>query len=98
MVSDYVDITGIDKAELLSALFNGSKQQGIGFLSARGRSNVSRDDSVSIIAARTDLYFDYLYGRVLKVDLNENPMWTGLYNRDNGDQAAEKIIERLKQV
>ena len=44
------------------------------------------------------LYFDYLYGRVMKIHLAGDELDTWGYNRDNGDGAAERIISQLKPV
>jgi len=37
-------------------------------------------------------YIDYLGGRLIKMDLTEDPVETRLFNRDNGEGAAERII------
>jgi hypothetical protein len=39
--------------------------------------------------------FDYLKGRVMKVDLGGDELRTALYNRDNGPNAAESALEPL---
>lgn len=42
-------------------------------------------------------YFDYLFGRVMKVEIPESgEMETWLYDRDNGDGAAEDVIASLR--
>lgn len=107
-----MDITGLNKAAVLAALYNGSKQQGMGFIHARGGEGMTVEQAQAEIdkgiaygvcaglskeeAERSALYFDYLHGRVLKVDLNGDDLYTGLYNRDNGKGAAERIIEELR--
>ncbi len=40
-------------------------------------------------------YFDYVKGRVMKIDLSGNELRTALYNRDNGVEAAEEILKNL---
>jgi hypothetical protein len=94
-VSDTVDISGIDKAELLAALFNRSKQQGMGFLDARG------DGPMSIATAREVLAsggtrFDYLFGRVMKVDIGGDTLRVGLYDRDVGVGSAAGVVAKLR--
>ena len=42
-------------------------------------------------------YFDYLYGRVLKVWIKGDELDSRLYNRDNGEGAAERAINTLRQ-
>ena len=41
-------------------------------------------------------YFDYLYGRVLKVDLSGDEFDERLYERDNGRDSAARAIAFLK--
>ena len=92
-----VDIKGLDKAEVLLALYNASHCQGLGFLQAV--------DNYTIEDAKRDLkehieffdgYFDYLHGRVLKVDLSGDSFDSWGYNGDCGEGAAERVIERLR--
>jgi hypothetical protein len=42
--------------------------------------------------------FDYLQGRVLKINLSGTILNTWLYNRDNGDNAAETVISQCKNI
>ncbi|MBQ8237892.1 MAG: hypothetical protein IJZ39_07090 [Oscillospiraceae bacterium] len=100
-----IDIRGLNKAEVLKALYDGSRVQGIGFLEA-----LSRDESIpAIIEGRVTVehcqqlldatgypYFDYLYGRVLKVDLSKDEFEERLYDANNGQGAAERVIRRLR--
>ena len=92
-----VDITGLDKAEVLLALYNNSRCQGLGFLQA------IIDDDYTLQNARRDIdespdhYFDYVRGRILKVDLSGDTFDSRLYDRDNGEGAAEAAIKALKE-
>lgn len=89
-----MNISGLDKAEVLAALYNGSRQQGMGFLDRSGQEGMTVDHARGELSVRTR--FDYLNGRVMKVDLSGDELNTWLYNRDNGDGAAERIIESLR--
>ena len=60
-----IDISKLDKAEVLAALYNASKQQGMGFLNPRGREPLSKAEASELLKERT--YFEYLAGRVMKV-------------------------------
>jgi hypothetical protein len=42
------------------------------------------------------VYFDYLRGRVMKVDLSKDAFDPWLYDRDNGAGAAERAVSRLR--
>ena len=91
-----MDIAGLDKAEVLAALYNGSRQQGMGFLQTRGAEGMTVEQARDEIANNERMYFDYLHGRVMKISLRGDELDTGLYNRDNGQGAAEAVIEALR--
>lgn len=42
--------------------------------------------------------FDYLYGRIMKIDLTNNIVNTWGYNRDNGKDAAEHAISQCRNI
>jgi hypothetical protein len=90
-----MDITGLDKAEVLAALYNRAKPLGLGF-SQYTPEKMTKEEAQSILDeyGKTK-YFDYLKGRVIKVDLTNNEIRTDLYNRDNGQGAAENILAPL---
>ena len=41
-------------------------------------------------------YIDYYNGRVFKSDISGPIFETGLYNRDNGTGAAERIVQEIR--
>lgn len=90
-----MDIRGLDKAEVLAALFNASRQQGMGFFDRRGAQPMTKADAEKVIAEE-GLYFDYLRGRVMKIGLDSDDIETRLYDRDNGQGAAERAIAPLR--
>ncbi|QHJ83127.1 MAG: hypothetical protein [Caudoviricetes sp.] len=92
-----MNIEGLERAEVLAALFNRSHQQGLGQLDSRGRGNMTIEQASEIL--KQESYFDYLYGRVMKIGFfeGESEIDTWLYNRDNGDGAAESIIDALRK-
>jgi hypothetical protein len=94
-----IDIAGLDKAEVLAALFNASKQQGMGFFDTSGAGWMSVDDARKCIDVVTDsdgeIYFDYLRGRVMKVELSGDQLNPRLYDRDNGRGAADAALAGL---
>lgn len=87
-----IDIKGLDKAVVLAALYNNSKQQGLGFLDKSGASKMSVEDARKELAENPGMYFDYLRGRVMKVDLRGDELESGLYDRDNGVGAAAAAL------
>jgi hypothetical protein len=58
--------------------------------------NMSKEEAKQLLKTRT--YFDYITGRVMKVDLLETKLDTRLYNRDNGPDAAERAIRTLEPI
>lgn len=89
-----LSIKGLDKAEVLKALYDGSHVQGLGFLQAVPEGTVTVDHCRELL--RHGNYFDYLYGRVLKVDLSHDEFDERLYERDNGVDSASRAIAPLR--
>lgn len=89
-----IDISGLDKAEVLAALFNASQQQGMGFLDSSGVKNMSVEEARNLVVDST--YFDYLRGRVMKVNIGKDFLDPWGYDRDNGQGAAKKALSSLR--
>lgn len=87
-----IDISQYDKADVLRVLYDNAQPQGLGFLHYRP-GNMSPDEAQQILAQTT--YFDYLAGRVMKVDLSGDTLRVDLYDRDNGQGAAERALATL---
>lgn len=96
-----IDITGLSKAEVLRVLYDRAQPQGMGMLH-HTPGNMSKSEAQDIITNREDkesvlgsnyLYFDYLQGRVMKVDLKGNTLDPRLYDRDNGQDAVLKALQ-----
>lgn len=90
-----MNIKGLSKPAVLAALFNASRQQGLGFLDRRGAEPMSEADA-EIVIKEQGLYFDYLRGRVMKVDISGDVLEPRLYDRDNGEGAAERALASLR--
>ena len=89
-----VNIKGLDYAEVLAALFNASKQQGMGFMHVEGRQQMTKEDAQEILKQQDS--FDYLRGRVMKITI-EDEMYVGGYDRDNGKGAAARAIYSVRK-
>lgn len=74
------------QATLLAALYNHSKPQGMGFMRA-DISHVMSFEEASITLMLGSSRFDYLRGRIMKVDVGSIAPRTDLYDRDNGGGA-----------
>ncbi|MCC6598430.1 MAG: hypothetical protein IT559_06540 [Alphaproteobacteria bacterium] len=93
-MSNEINITGMDKAELLAALYNNSKPLGLGFLQA-DPNPMTRDEAAEIIREQ-GLYFDYLKGRVMKINLEGDVLNPRGYDRDNGQGSVATVVSNLK--
>ena len=87
-----IDLTKHNKAKVLAALYNNSKPHGLGILHY-DPTPMSEEEATKLLRERTD--FDYLKGRVLKIDLSEDQLDPSLYDRDLGHGAAERVISKL---
>lgn len=97
-----VSTTGIPKARVFMTLFNHAKGQGLGLLQHKRRL-MDEEEAARVIEEtrkahhRGKIYFDYHEGRVMKVDLTDDSKFDPwLYDRDNGQGAAQAAIDRLR--
>lgn len=89
-----INIEGLKKADVLRVLYNGSKPLGFGILQFNNKP-MTTEEADEILQSQTD--FDYLKGRVMKVDLSsdiEFEEW--LYDRDNGEGEAKRLIDKIR--
>ncbi len=90
-----VSTEGLKKAEVLAALFNASRPQGMGFLQYTPEP-MSSGEASEILASGV-VYFDYLKGRVMKLSLKDDAGFEEWgYDRDNGSGAAERAIAAIR--
>ena len=87
-----IDLKQYDKAEVLAALYNHSKPQGMGVLHYDS-ANMTKKEAQECLKEYQD--FDYLKGRIMKVDLSGDELDPCLYDRDNGEGAAERAIATI---
>lgn len=85
-----MDIAGHNKAIILAALYNNARPQGKGVLHYDPKPMTIKE--AQTILDKGVRYFDYLKGRVMKVDLSSDYLDTRLYDRDNGQGSAEHAV------
>ena len=91
-----VSIKGLNKATVLAVLYNHARPQGLGFLQYDPRDMTTMETDEILKASGMNPYFDYLKGRVMKVSLaSDEEFDERLYDRDNGDGAAQRAINTL---
>ncbi len=88
-----MDISKMNKAEVLATLYNNARTQGMGILHYTPEDMTKEEAQKLLDDGQT--YFDYMKGRVMKIDLSKDELNTRLYNRDNGENAAEKALAVL---
>lgn len=100
---DRINIAGLEKWAVLKALYDAAKPVGMGFLRATA-GPMSEDEARAACSGggddhgHRDLYFDYVGGRPLKVDLREDSFDVRLYDRDQGQGAAALVIAQLREA
>lgn len=96
-----IDISGINKAKLLAALYNAARPQGMGWLHAK-EADMTEAEAASLIAAQRDdgvAWFDYVHGRPLKIGFDGNTLLRAdLYDRDapGGAGSVQRIVDSLR--
>lgn len=93
-MTDKISIAGLSKARVLAALYNNSRPLGMGFFQYDPEP-MTEQEAQSFLGADGG-YFDYVNGRVLKVDLRGDSFDPCLYDRDNGKGAAAAAIKSLR--
>lgn len=100
-----IDLTGLDKAAVLAALYNGSRPLGMGLFRSRlgdmsieeARGYLNNPKLVpDYVLANEYGCFDYLNGRPLKINISGDTLDPWGYDRDNGEGAAARIIANLR--
>ena len=91
-----IDISKKDKAEVLAALYNRSRHdEGVGLFYS-DPALMTKEEAAKFLRNTPDKTFDYLKGRIMKVNLHrDDRLRTTLYNRDVGQGMAELIITEL---
>ncbi len=90
-----IDIKDLNRADVLAALYNASKPQGMGFMQYEPKP-MQREEAEELL--KRGKYFDYLKGRVMKVDLSDNEFDPWGYDRDNGPGAAKAALNALRDL
>lgn len=96
-----VNIKGLDKAEVLLALWKGSHAQGMSFLGmVNGGLTIEKAQDMirqmQVTDSGVQLYFDYVEGHVIKCDITGDEFDPRLYDRDCGEGRAAEVIEALR--
>lgn len=89
-----IDIKGIDKAELLMALYNNARVSEMCWCPAT--ENLTLEEAQEYLEEHYGSFHEYLFGRVMKVRIHGDTLDPVLYDRDNGEGAAGRAIAHLR--
>ena len=92
-MNDLVDIKGLAPGAVLAALYNASRPQGMGLVRYVDAPMTEIEGTALLTEER---YFDYLKGRVMKVEISGDTLDPLFYDRDNGAGAAARAIDALR--
>jgi hypothetical protein len=112
-MSQKIDIIGLDKAELLAALYNRAKPQDlIGWLQSR-KGDMTPEAAAALLNTRDSFFargateydggqnytdFHSHKGRVLSVDIGEDTLDATRYDKANGAGAAAEVVAKLRST
>ena len=92
-----VSIKGLEKGDVLLALWKRSKCQGLSYYDLPwGHSPLCHFEIKKRQELGIPLYFDYYAGKIIKCDITWDEFDSTLYDRDNGEGAAQMAIDQLR--
>lgn len=95
-----IDISGLDRVEVLRCLYNGTRAVGMGFLHDLGRDMTYAEAAViwdGFGGVDKDVQFDYIRGRPIKVGIQGSSIVReDLYDRDTRPGACADIIMEIR--
>jgi hypothetical protein len=102
--SNVIDISDLDKAVVLTLLFNNAAPPtGMGTLQGSASDVLTYDEAVDILKGKTAatpylgmLFVDYLKGRRIRTNLSANTIDPKEYDSINGAGATQNIINALR--
>lgn len=96
-LSTVCNISGLDRKQVVQALFTAASHQGMGVLgSSQDRNNKLTDEEATSVIQ--DKEVGYLKGRSMKLNFGGDQLDVTLYNRDNGDNAAQEVLNELRGI
>jgi len=95
--SKTVDISGLDKFDVLKALWENSKTASFFSMIPKMAPPLNEAEAREQLSS-TRPYVDYLCGRVIKTDFSKDELDPWGYDRDNGQGAMQKVVNSLRIV
>lgn len=98
-MSKSISILGLNKADVIAILFNNAR------VAQRDKSDekeMDEEEAEEVVKKQTFdnglIMIDFAYGRILKITIQEDKIDPFLYDRDNGQNAVENLIKRLRET
>lgn len=92
-----IDVSGIDKGDLLAALHNNTKPLGLGRLHDLKRDitgeEVRKEMGEYLVDGR---HIDYYHGRPIKIFFGD-AIDPAMYDRDAGTGAFQRVVDKLRE-
>lgn len=89
-----VDISGLNKVELLERLWNCSRPAAFFAMTGLRSPDFGSEGPSPSVAVRK--FIDYYCGRVIKTDLSKDFVDPFLYDRDNGTGAFAGVVAKMR--
>ncbi len=80
---EYVDIRGLEKGDVLAALYNAASPLGLGYLQY-DRKSMTSEEGKRIYRELGGFRVDYVRGKPIKANLSGDTFCSWTYDRDNG--------------
>lgn len=91
-----ISLVGLNKAAVLAVLYNASRPLGLGFIHYDPKPMTVENAQALLDGGQTK--FDYLKGRVMKVDLSGEVLDPYDYDENNGQGAAAAVIAEHRRT
>ena len=91
----FINISGLNKAEVFRVLYNAAIPEMIAILGSDGI-EISRERAKQIVKKEARTNFDRWGIKVLRINIANDVLDSGAYNRANGEGVAEKAIRSLR--
>ncbi|MGC8662487.1 MAG: hypothetical protein ACP5RT_01735 [Candidatus Micrarchaeia archaeon] len=93
--SNLISIENLDKAEVLAALYNAAIPVGLGIFHYDPKP-MTQESAKEFLKAQ--IYFDYINGRAMKIDLSGNDFDPTSYDENNGEGTAAFVVSILRET
>lgn len=91
-----VDVTGLNKKQLLKELWKNSKPAAFFSMNRFPAPTDCSDNEIEKVLSSEECYADYLCGRLIKTSFKTDKLNPRGYDRDNGAGAMQKVVDSMR--